>query len=193
MGAGMGIVLRRQAAAGILLALVTISGCTDARPDDAAPTTPASSTAPTTPGPTADPQAAVKADVLAAYRGFWTAANAAERRPNRAPDALRRYASDKALAGALATVALYRQQGIVVRGQPVHDPDVVNLSLGTDPATALIRDCVDLTGVEAIYRETGKSALAPNQSRRHVATATTAMVNGQWVVREVAADRTTAC
>lgn len=186
--------LRARAAAAMVLALVVGAGCSDARPNarpNSARSSPSQTTTPSSSTQTLDPQAAVKADVLAAYRGFSAAVSRAERHPNRSPSALKRYAIDKALANARATVALYRQQGIVVRGRPRHDPEVIALSGSS--GTATIRDCVDLTGVEAIYRETGESALAPNQSRRHVATAKATVLDGRWVIREVAADRKTPC
>ena len=192
-GDGMGAFTCRRAAAVVLLAVITVAGCTDARPN-AGP--PASSEAPTSTTPSSsapDLRASATANVLAAYGGFTDAASRAERHPKRAPSELQEYATDKALANVLATIALYRQQGISVQGQAKHDPEVVALTLNGDPATATIRDCIDLTDVTAIYRETGKSALAPNQSQRHVATAEAVMVNDRWMVRDVAADRTRPC
>lgn len=187
----MGIALRRQAAVAILLALLVISGCTDARPDDAIPRTPSSSAAPTTPSPTVDPHAAAKAEVLAAYRGFWRAATDAEARPNRKHPQLTRYATDEALAAEQATIVLYRQQGIVGRGEPRLSPEVV--ALNQQPGSAVIADCLDLTGVDAVYRSTGESAIAPGQSRRHRATATAVRRDGRWVIRELTADRKQPC
>jgi hypothetical protein len=191
-GDGMATPLPRRAAAAVLLALLTIAGCTDARSD----TTPTTTTTPTTAAPsspTPDPTASAKAEALAAYRGFWTAADDADTHPKRAPSALKTYAIDKALANALATVALYRQQGIVMRGHPGHEPQIVSLRVNADPPSATIHDCVDLTGVKVIYRKTGKSALAPNQSRRHVAIAEATISDGRWVIREVSSDRKQSC
>ena len=186
----MDAALRRRAAAVILVALLAITGCTDARPDTAetnSPTTPA----PSTTSPTPDPEASAEADVLAAYRGFWAAATWAEAHPNRRHPALSKYATDKALAAEQATLVLYRQQGIVGRGEPKLNPEVVAISPG--PGTAVIRDCLDLTAVDAVYRETGESAIAPDQSRRHVATAKAAVYNGRWVIKEMVADRKRPC
>jgi hypothetical protein len=193
-GAGMGARTRRRAVAAALVALMAIAGCTDARPN----TRPTTSSQTATPTPTSssvtpDPRASAMTDVLAAYVGFSDAASAAQRHPMRSPSGLKKFATDKALASTLATIALYRQQGIVVKGQATHDPQIVALSLDGDPATATIRDCVDITNVKAIYRETGKSALAPNQSQRHFATAQAVTVNGHWMIRTVASDRSRTC
>ena len=183
---------RRRAAALMVVALLAIAGCTDARPDTAE-TRPPTTPVPSSTSPTPDPEASAEAEVLAAYRGFSEAVARAERHPRRSPSALKQFATDKALANALATIALYRQQGIVVQGQAKHDPEVVVLALTGDPGRATIRDCVDITNVRAIYRETGKSALAPHQSQQHVATAQAVTVNGRWMIRTVAADRMQPC
>ena len=184
--------LRRRAAALTVVALLAIAGCTDARPDTAAtnsPTTPAPSPTSLTP----DPEASAEAEVLAAYRGFWAAATWAEAHPNRRHPALSKYAADKALAAEQATIVLYRQQGIVSRGAPKLEPTIVAIAINRDPATALIRDCVDVTNVRASYRSTGKSALAPSKSFRHVATARATTFNGHWMIREISTDRKQPC
>lgn len=179
-----------RTAAALLLALMTVGGCNDARPDSA-PTTPATTPESTSSTPAPDPQASAKAEVLAAYRGFWTAATAAEARPNRTHPQLAKYATDEALAAEQATIVLYRQQGIVGRGEPKLRPVVVALNL--QPGSATITDCLDLTGVDAVYRSTGESAIAPKQSRRHRATATAVRRDGRWVIRELVADRKQPC
>ena len=83
----MDAALRRRAAAVILVALLAITGCTDARPDTAE-TNPPTTPAPSATSPTPDPEASAEAEVLAAYRGFWAAATWAEAHPNRRHPAL---------------------------------------------------------------------------------------------------------
>ncbi len=196
-GAGMATVVPRRAATAIVVIFLAIPGCTGGRPDHAAPRTtqatesPASASPRTTSSATSDPQAAAKAQVLDAYRGFWKAATAAEAHPGRRHPELAKYATDKALAAEQATIVLYRQQGIVGRGEPKLNPEVLGISLGT--GKAVIRDCLDLSGVDAVYRSTGESAIPPDQSRRHVATAKAALYNGRWLVTELVADRKQPC
>ena len=176
--------------AALLLALAAVAACSDDQPT-ADPSR--STTTPPSASSSIDPQATVKARVLAAYRGFSAAASRAEAHPNRAPSGLRQYSIDKALANVLATVALYRQQGIVVRGKADHDPSVIALRTTSQPPTATIRDCVDLTDVDAVYRSTGKSAIAPDQSRRHITIAEATVARGRWVIRDVSAHRNRPC
>lgn len=188
MGAG----LRGRAASAMVLALVTLAGCTDARPNTSQtspPNTPTST--PSSPSP--DPQASATAEVLAAYLGFWEAATEARAHPNRRHPRLAKYAIDKALAAEQATIVLYRQQGIVGRGEPKLNPKVIALATNRDPATALIRDCVDVSNVEAFYRDSGQSALAPSKTFRHIATAKATIFDGRWVIREITTDRKQPC
>lgn len=195
--ARMGDMLTGRATTAILVVLVAIGGCSHAGPESAVPTTTqttesaGSATTRATSSATSDPQAAAEARVLDAYRGFWKAATAAEARPARRHPELAKYATDKALAAEQATIVLYRQQGIVGRGKPKLNPQVVAISLET--GTADIRDCLDLTGVDAVYRNTGESAIPPDQSRRHVATAKAALHNGRWLITELVADREQPC
>jgi hypothetical protein len=193
-GGGMTPTARAWAKVAIALALMSLVACSSSNGNDAPP--PSKAINKTTPAPLAtppDPQAQAKAAILAVYRAFWTAASAAEAHPHRSPANLRRYAVDKALASTYATIALYRQQGIVVRGPQAHTPEVVAIAGSGDGARATIRDCVDLSAVEAVYKSTGKSALAPNQSRRHMTTAQAIMRQDRWVIRDVAANRAQAC
>jgi hypothetical protein len=190
-GDGMATPLPRRAAAAVLLALLTITGCTDARSDTAPTTSPRTTPAPPSSSP--PPDAAAKAEALAAYRGFWAAASAAEAHPNRRHPLLSKFATDKALAAEQATLVLYRQQGIVGRGKPKLSPQIVAINLGGPQPSADITDCLDLTGVDAVYRSSGKSAIAPNQSRRHKATATAVLSGGRWVIQELIADRKQTC
>ena len=191
-GDGMGAWTCRRAVAAVLLALTAIAGCTDARPDTA-PSSPSTSSTPMSSSATSDPQASAKAEVLKAYLAFWSAATDARAHPNRQHPRLAKYATDKALAAEQATIVLYRQQGIVSRGAPKLEPRIVALDMNSDPRTAQIRDCVDVSDVRAVYRSSGESALAPTKSFRHVATATATTVSGRWVIREIATDRKRPC
>jgi hypothetical protein len=99
---------------------------------------------------------------------------------------------DKALANVEATVLVYRQQGIEVRGEPAIAPQVTSVSLGPTPSIA-IRDCLDSTNWTPVFAATGKSALAPNQPKRVVVESTATIYAGRWVVRSSTASRDRTC
>ncbi len=185
---------RYRAAAVLLLALAAGAACSDARPSTSPPAATRTPTpTPTSSSPTRDPEASAEAAVLAAYHAFWAAATEARAHPERRHPELAKYAIDKALAAQQATILLYRQQGIVEQGKPKLDPQVVALDIDAEPATAVIRDCVDVTNVRAIYRRTGKSALAPSKTFRHVSTSKATVFYGRWVIREVTTNRGQQC
>lgn len=170
-----------------------LAGCTSGASADrgSSPTSPvrASSSA-ATPSPDPTKQAADAA--LAAYRGFRQAQVRAEAKADPKGSGLERYAFDKALDGVYSAVLYFRQQGIVVRGAPTLNPTVTSVTIRA-PSRALITDCFDTSKWEAVYKDTGKSAVAPGQARRTVVTATVEVYRGQWMVRTVTNQRDRTC
>ena len=176
------------AAVGGLLAACTSGASADRTSSPASPVSASSSA--TSPSPDPTKQAADAA--LAAYRGFRQAEVRAEAKADPKGSGLERYAIDKALDGVYSLLLFYRQQGIVVRGAPTLSPTVTSVELGT-PARAVITDCFDTSKWEAVYKATGKSAVAPGQARRTVVTATVEVYRGQWMVRTVTNQRDRTC
>ena len=148
------------------------------------------SSAAATPSPDPTKQAADAA--LAAYRGFRQAEVRAEAKADPKGSGLERYAFDKALDGVYSAVLYFRQQGIVVRGTPTLNPTVTSVTVGA-PSRALITDCFDTSKWEAVYKDTGKSAVAPDQPRRTVVTAAVEVYRGKWMVRTVTNQRDRSC
>lgn len=175
------------AAAFGLLAACT-SGASADRTSSAA--SPVSASSATTPSPDPTKQAADAA--LAAYRGFRQAEVRAEAKADPKGSGLERYAFDKALDGVYSAVLYFRQQGIVVRGAPTLNPTVTSVTLGA-PSRAVITDCFDTSKWEAVYKATGKSAVASGQPRRTVVTAAVEVYRGQWMVRTVINQRDRTC
>jgi hypothetical protein len=84
------------------------------------------------------------------------------------------------------------EAGIVVTGKPILSPEVTAVSLGSSPVVT-ITDCVDTRGWTPVYKATGKSAAAPNQPRRVLATALVRRYGDGWVITELTTDRSRAC
>jgi hypothetical protein len=173
-----------------LLGLLVLAGCTGSRPipsNSAPTTTPTASVA-----PTPDASAAAGAAALDAYRSFRRAQVAAEAVANaRHPD-LAKYAGDKALAQERANLLQLAKAGIVVTGQPILTPVVTAVSLGASPMVT-ITDCMDTSGWTPIYKATGKSAAAPNQPSRVLATAVARPYAQGWIIAELTTDRSRPC
>ena len=171
-----------------LLAACTSGASADRTSSPASPVSPSSSA--TTPSPDPTKQAADAA--LAAYRGFRQAEVRAAAKADPKGSGLERYAIDKALDGVYSVLLFYRQQGIVVRGEPTLSPTVSSVTLGTPPR-AVISDCFDTSKWEAVYKATGKSAVAPGQARRTVVTASVEVYRGRWMVRTLTNQRDRTC
>jgi hypothetical protein len=145
------------------------------------------------PPPSSDPTTKARDDVLAVYRAYWAAQVKAQAAPeSKAVGDLSRYSVDQALADVRATVLLFRQQGIVMRGEPALSPSLTSIQTA-DPAKATITDCVDSSHWTPVYKATGKSALAPNQPPRVVMDSTAMIYNGHWVIRTSVAHRDRTC
>lgn len=95
---------------------------------------------PTTPT-TADPQAATKAEVIAAYRASWDEQLAVGRDPNATADddRLRAHRTGNALATLQLSLVKHKARNEIYVGNVTVHPTVVDL--GSDTAT--IRDCLD--------------------------------------------------
>jgi hypothetical protein len=176
------------AAVGGLLAACTSPASVD-RPASPAPSVPVS---PSDATPSPDPTKQAADAAIAAYRGFRQAEVRAEAKADPKGSGLERYAIDKALDGVYSLLLFYRQQGIVVRGAPTLSPTVTSVELGT-PARAVITDCFDTSKWEAVYKATGKSAVAPGQARRTVVMAGVEVYRGRWMVRTVTNQRDRTC
>jgi hypothetical protein len=146
------------------------------------------------PSPTGSPDASAEAGAaaLAAYRGFRQAQVAAEAIANAHSPDLAKYAGDKALAQERANLLQLAKAGIVVTGEPILKPAVASVALGASPEVT-ITDCIDTSGWKPIYKATGKSAAAPGQVARVLATALARPYAHGWLIEELTTDRSRPC
>ena len=133
-------------------------------------------TAPAGAPTTVDPQAAIKAEVIAAYRAGWEEHLAVGRDPNATADddRLRAHHTGDNLATLQLAMVKFKSADKVYVGEVKLNPTVVELG----PDTATIQDCVDdATG--AADATTGEIVEPP---RRVIKTATVKMklVGGVW-------------
>jgi hypothetical protein len=107
------------------------------------------------------------------------------------PD-LAKFAGDKALAQERANLLQLAKAGIIVTGQPILKPVVTAVSLGGAPVVT-ITDCVDTSSWTPVYKATGKSAAAPNQPSRVLATALARPYGQGWIITELTTERSRPC
>lgn len=148
---------------------------------------PAPPPVPTTAAPS--PPALPTQDALQAYRAMWdTVIDAAKTADPDAP-ALRRYATDKALARVVTALYLHHEQGQIILGTLALAPTVDTEQ--SNPTTIRITDCVD-TSLWLVYRTTGGLVdEAPGGS--HATSATVTNNNGQWLVSTLDIDGVDTC
>ena len=185
---------RRLSGALLALSLVGLAGCTSSADTGGTPsassTTSSSGTTSSTPTP--DPSASASDAALAAYRGYRAAQVKALTTLDLKASGLSTYAADKAFTDVGATLLLFQQQGLVMKGQPQSAPSVESVTLGATP-TAVVTDCFDTSGWEAVHAATGESAVAPGQARRTWVRATLSVYAGRCVVRTVTNEKDRTC
>lgn len=156
-----------------------LAGCGSGAPSSAShhPSTTVRSTV--TPNPSQQAEAAA----LAAYRAMWADMVIAARTSDYQSPILAEHASGNALALLIHGLAVNRQEGIVSRGQPTMDPQVLSMSPAAGPTQVDIVDCFD----DAHWLNYKVSGGLQNNvpGGRHHTTATVVDTAGVWKVTEL--------
>ncbi|MBB1258313.1 hypothetical protein H3147_05650 [Streptomyces sp. OF8] len=143
---------------------------------------------PTTASPSAsaDPHAAEKAAVLAAYDGMTTEQAKAYRQASKNGTTLEKYATLDALSKIELDLRRMQQAGTVVRGEIRHEAKVVELDLSAKTPKARLEDCVDLSDYTTYDTKAKKVIPLPTaQPLRYVATAKAERWDGRWLVIDI--------
>lgn len=134
----------------------------------------------------ADPDAAVKAAVLAAFDGMTTEQAKAYRQASAKGTRLARYATLDALSKIELDLYRMKKAGTVVRGQIGHDAEVTDLDMSAKTPKATLSDCVDLSKYETYDTKAKKVIPLPtNQPLRYQATAKAERWDGRWMVTDI--------
>ncbi|MFF9818919.1 hypothetical protein [Streptomyces sp. NPDC014006] len=170
----------------VLGAAVTTAACDSSAGDGQASTQQPSSASPT-PTPamsSADPEAAEKAAVLAAYARMWEEQTKAYKKADAAGTELEKYATLDALGQFRNDLARMRQAGTVARGELTHSSTkVTSIDLKAKTPEASLSDCMDISKWQTYSMKKKQVLPLPsNQPLRYVATAKAERWNGQWLV-----------
>lgn len=160
--------LRGTAGAVALLAAALLAGCSSS--DDTKTESSASPSSTESASPSPDPSQEAKDEILAVYRGMWKETAKIYSSGSFKGSELTKYAGDKALAKVRVAAIYYQDNNLVVKGEPKLSPKVTALSLGTDPKTATVVDCVDSTNFVPENKDTGKKSELDGDNRRHTQT-----------------------
>ncbi|MFJ8165590.1 hypothetical protein ACIRBY_32400 [Streptomyces sp. NPDC096136] len=181
--------LLAAAAATATIAALT-AGCTSGSKNDknaaASPTvSPSATTAAASPSAPADPEAADKAEVQAAYTHYWDVLTAAYAKSDPDDPNLAKVSSGDALVQNQQELATFRKGGRIIAGRPQHSSTAVTFKADTKLKTAVITDCLDISQWKPVEKSSGKSVDLPNtRLLRYVNTVTAEKWPNGWMVLE---------
>ncbi|MGW4896659.1 hypothetical protein ACWEQL_31040 [Kitasatospora sp. NPDC004240] len=142
--------------------------------------------------PADGPEGAAGRVVLATYQDWWKAQTEAFGRPDSDGGALETYSSGNALRGSLVNLRQLHDSHLVMIGSPRNSPVLKALDLKADPRTAVIEDCLDVSGWHQADATTRAVKDPEKRLTRYIVTASLRMFEARWLIydfkREV--DRT---
>ncbi len=129
---------------------------------------------------------------LKAYQDWWQAQAEVFGRSDSDGYGLEQYSSGRALSDSLVSLRQLRDAKVVMAGTPRNSAVVKAIDLKADPQTAVIEDCVDLSGWHRVDAVTGAARDPGSRLYRYVGTASLRWFQAHWLIydfkREV--DRT---
>lgn len=157
------------------VAALLLAGCSGGAQTQ--PTAPARQNAPR---PSAASTSSNEQAALAAYRGMWADVIQAALTPDAEAPHLADHASDGALRLLQFGLERQRQEGVVTKGQPLFDPQVVSAQPAGQPTKYTLRDCVDDTHWLQYLKSGALKNDVPGGHRLN--DATVELKNGVWKV-----------
>jgi hypothetical protein len=122
---------------------------------------------------------------LRIYRGYWASEIPASATADAAGSGLQTYATDKALSDALAGVVRLQRSGLVMTGRQIYRPRVTSVDLQSDPHTATLWDCLDVTGWHQATAKGHHDADPAQRLTRYVITVQARTVGETWMISDV--------
>ncbi|MEU3315791.1 hypothetical protein ABZ743_24385 [Streptomyces sp. NPDC006662] len=181
--------LLAAAAAAATVAALT-AGCTSGSKNDKNAATgpsvsPSSTTATASPSAPADPEAADKAEVQAAYTHYWDVLTAAYAKSDPDDPNLTKVSTGNALVQTQQDLANLRMRGHVFSGQPQRSNSGITFKADTKLKTAVITDCLDVSHWKPVEKDGGKELPLPSTRLvRYVNTVTAEKWPNGWMVLE---------
>lgn len=173
----------RLHAALVVTLVLAATGCASSSGDNPGPASPSPQDSPEPTGDEPAPEAAETA-ALRAYDSMWEVVVEASHEGEPDPPELGDYASGDALALMRHMLEGAAEDEAAVEGEPVLDPEVVDVSPEDDPDTAVLLDCAD--GSEWIEHVEGASDENEDSSTGHREIDATVSSDGlSWRVSEL--------
>ncbi|MEU4095909.1 hypothetical protein [Streptomyces sp. NPDC026673] len=177
-----------------MLVLAACGGDKDsAEPTAASSTASAKSTVSKAAAASADPTAAAKDRVVAAFQGLVNAETAGFAKATFEGTGIEHYASGQVLADDKKTLLINRANDVVTKGKPAFSVIKTTVDLSVTPHRAALTACWDDTKWTPVKKTTGKSVAAPNQAKRYVVNSKLRTIGTRWVVTDSTAARDQSC
>ncbi|MFC5663267.1 hypothetical protein ACFP3U_09785 [Kitasatospora misakiensis] len=148
------------------------------------PVTPSGGSANVGNAPTDGPEGASARDAVRAYQNWWQAQVEAYGRTDSDGSGFRTFASGQALTDALVNLKQLHEAKLVMTGEPRNSPAVKSLDLSADPNTAVIEDCLDVSGWHQADAVTHAVKDPPDRLGRYVATVSLRQFQTRWLINE---------
>ncbi len=194
-----GIVLRPGAVGigGVILALL-LSGCSSSGAGGSAdrlgtnaptvaevtPVTPSGGSANVGNAPTDGVEGAAARDAVRTYQDWWNAQAEAYGQPDADGSNFGTFASGQVLTDALVNLKQLHDAKLVMTGGPKNSPVVKSVDITADPNTAVIEDCLDVSGWHQADAATHAVVDPPDRLTRYVATVSLRQFRTRWLIHE---------
>jgi hypothetical protein len=140
---------------------------------------------PSAPIPSAGPQGAAGRLVLGAYRGYWAAQRKALDSGNAVGAGIERYATGQALSDSLDDLVRLMRTGLVMSGAPTISPVVTSVQLQSNPQTATLYDCLDVSGWHQVTVHDHRDADPAQRLTRYVLSVQARTVGSTWMISAI--------
>ncbi len=148
------------------------------------PVTPSSGSGTDGIAPTDGPEGAIGRDALRAYQDWWAAQTDAFSRSDSDGSQLQVYSTGKALSEALANLHQLHEAKLVMIGSPRNSPVVKTIDIKADPPTAVLSDCLDVTGWHQTDATTHETKAPQQGLTRYGATVSLRKSGARWLIVE---------
>ncbi|MEU6237102.1 hypothetical protein [Kitasatospora sp. NPDC047058] len=148
------------------------------------PVTPSGGSANVGIAPTDGPEGAQGRLLLKTYQDWWQAQVEAYGRSGSDGSDLEAYSSGTALRDALVNLRQLRDAKLVMIGGPRNSPVVKTVDLKADPQTAVIEDCLDVTGWHQADATTHAVKDPQQRLTRYIATVSARKFQTRWLIQE---------
>ncbi|MFH8380392.1 hypothetical protein ACH4E7_05565 [Kitasatospora sp. NPDC018058] len=148
------------------------------------PLTPSGGSVNATIAPTDGPEGAMARLALSEYQDWWQAQSEVFGRTDSDGFTLQQYSSGRALSDTLVSLRQLHEAKVVMTGTPRNSAVVKAIDLKADPQTAVIEDCVDLSGWHRVDAVTGAAKDPGQRLNRYVATASLRRFQAHWLIYE---------